>query len=78
KRRADKKTIPDYNQIIETIPLNDLNEYVIELIDSFENNIGLSFTIHVDVNMSNQNCSIKSIANMIVNNIEEGDGYSWV
>ncbi|CAG8842941.1 730_t:CDS:2, partial [Gigaspora margarita] len=78
KTRADKKTIPDHNQIIETIPLNDLNEYIVELMDSLKNNTGLSFTIYVDVNMSDQNCSIKSIANIIVNNIEEGDGYSWV
>ncbi|CAG8799257.1 20920_t:CDS:2 [Cetraspora pellucida] len=78
KTRADKKTIPDHNQIIETILLNNLNEYVIELMDSLENNMGLSFTIHVDVNMFDQNCSIKSIANMIINNIEEGDSYSWV
>ncbi|CAG8464303.1 19588_t:CDS:2 [Gigaspora margarita] len=78
KTRADKKTIPNHKQIIETIPLNDLNEYVVELMDSLENSMGLFFTIYVDINMSDQNCSIKSIANMIVNNIEEGDGYFWV
>ncbi|CAG8693077.1 24056_t:CDS:2 [Dentiscutata erythropus] len=78
KTRANKKTISDHNQTIETISLNDLNEYVMELMESLENDMRLSFTIHVDVNMSDQNCNIKSIANMIVNNIEEGDGYSWV
>ncbi|CAG8804697.1 12188_t:CDS:2, partial [Racocetra fulgida] len=35
KTRADKKTIHDDNQIIETILLNDLNEYVIELMDTY-------------------------------------------
>ncbi|CAG8629665.1 2479_t:CDS:1, partial [Dentiscutata heterogama] len=78
KTRANKKTILNHNQIIETIPLNDLNEYIIELMDNLKNNMGLSFTIHVDVNMFDQNCSIKSIANMTINNIEEGDSYSWV
>ncbi|KAF0546075.1 ATP-dependent DNA helicase pif1 [Gigaspora margarita] len=78
KTRADKKTIPNHKQIIETIPLNNLNEYVVELMDSLENSMGLFFTIYVDVNMSDQNCSIKSIANIIVNNIEEGDSYFWV
>ncbi|CAG8716497.1 25362_t:CDS:2, partial [Gigaspora rosea] len=46
--------------------------------DSLKNSMGLSFTIYVDVNMSNQNCSIRLIANIIVNNIEEGDSYPWV
>ncbi|CAG8788546.1 16216_t:CDS:1, partial [Cetraspora pellucida] len=39
KTKANKKTILDHNQIIKTISLNDLNEYVIELMDSLENNI---------------------------------------
>ncbi|CAG8750106.1 15127_t:CDS:2 [Dentiscutata erythropus] len=39
KTRANKKTISDHNQTIETIPLNDLNEYVMELIESLENDI---------------------------------------
>ncbi|CAG8518697.1 4758_t:CDS:2 [Racocetra fulgida] len=76
EKRVDKKTAPNHNNI-ETIILNNLTEYVIELIDSFENNSGLSFTINVDVNMSDQNFNIKSIVNMVVNSIEEGDGYNW-
>ncbi|CAG8668807.1 44591_t:CDS:2, partial [Gigaspora margarita] len=73
KKRANKKTLPDYNHNIEIISLKDLNKYVIELIDNIENNTGVSFTIQVDIDISDQNLSMKLIANMIIDSIEEGD-----
>ncbi|CAG8667595.1 2448_t:CDS:1 [Racocetra persica] len=77
EKKADKKTIPDHNNI-KTILLDNLNKYVIELIDSLENNSELSFTINIDANMFDQNFGIKSIINIVVNSIEEGDGYNWI
>ncbi|CAG8771134.1 4691_t:CDS:1, partial [Racocetra persica] len=90
KKRVEQKTVPDNNNYIQTVPndndyilkiilLNNLNEYVAELI--FKNNIELCFIVQVDIaniNISDQNFNIKSIAHMIVDHIKEADGYSWV
>ncbi|CAG8817551.1 4760_t:CDS:2, partial [Gigaspora rosea] len=89
KKRVEQKTVPNNNghiqtvpndndHMLEIIPLNNLSEYIAEL--TAKNDIGLCFTVQVDIadiNMSDQNFNIKSIAHMIVDHIEEADGYSW-
>ncbi|CAG8505948.1 2429_t:CDS:2, partial [Racocetra fulgida] len=69
----NKKIVSEYIENIEIILLQDLNEYIVEMIYNLENNAKLSFTIQVDVNMTDQNLNLKSIASVIVNSIEESD-----
>ncbi|CAG8803935.1 2352_t:CDS:2 [Cetraspora pellucida] len=84
EKRAKKKALPDDNNvnIPEVISLEYLSEYFAELTDNLENNMGLYFTVQVDIAdmpiLVNQNFNIKLIANIIINYIEESDGYSWV
>ncbi|CAG8683037.1 13936_t:CDS:2 [Cetraspora pellucida] len=84
EKRAKKKALPDDNNvnIPKVISLEDLSEYFAGLTDNLENNMGLYFTVQVDIAdipiLVNQNFNIKLIANTIVNYIEESDGYSWV
>ncbi|CAG8718190.1 18943_t:CDS:2, partial [Racocetra fulgida] len=75
----EKKPLPDDNNvnIPEVISLEDLSEYFAGLTDNLENNMGLYFTVQVDIAdmpiLVNQNFNIKLIANTIVNYIEESD-----
>ncbi|CAG8485882.1 13489_t:CDS:1, partial [Dentiscutata heterogama] len=51
EKRAKKKALPDDNNvnIPEVILLEDLSEYFAGLTDNLENNMGLYFTVQVDI-----------------------------
>ncbi|RIB05231.1 hypothetical protein C2G38_2047772 [Gigaspora rosea] len=83
EKRIAKKNLDNTTMTttIESIAPQTLSDYIAELISNAENNNGISVEIHLDLNDDIFSIAIfddpKTIVRIIIDKIEEGDGYTW-
>ncbi|CAG8664464.1 6783_t:CDS:2, partial [Racocetra persica] len=68
------------NNFIEIIPIQEVSQYIINTIDDLEDYAELSLVLRIQLDesmISDTDINVKTIAKLIIDEIEEGDGYNW-
>ncbi|CAG8761517.1 3192_t:CDS:1, partial [Dentiscutata erythropus] len=71
----------DLETFVETILINEVSDYIANTTDNLENHTKLSLTFHIrldKITLSGVGTNVKLMAKLIIDEIEEGDSYSWM
>ncbi|CAG8445736.1 7597_t:CDS:2 [Cetraspora pellucida] len=71
---------PKKNEPVEIISLHEISNHIANAINNLENQAELSLIFHIrldDVTLSGVGTDVKLMTKLIIDEIEEGDGYNW-